>query len=90
MKRFKPVNITKGIKFSKPNSEWICSWCEKRIQPREESILFSGLKIQTNGLIYTEGFGSRIHLLCLEPMCEELKEAVKNKTKYAIVNNLNK
>ena len=86
--RSKIVHITKGIKFSKPNSEWLCSWCEKKIKPKEESILFSGLDQQHNGLIYVKGFGARIHLKCLEPMCVEIKDAEKNKTKYAIFNNL--
>ena len=84
----KIVHITKGIKFSKPNSTWLCSWCEKKIKPKEESILFSALGNLSDGTIYTKGFGARIHLECLEPMCIEIKDAAKNKTKYAIFNNL--
>jgi hypothetical protein len=86
--RSKIVHITKGIKFSKPNTTWLCSWCEKHIKKGEESILFSALDHWSDGTVYQKGFGARIHLECLEPMCAEIKDAVKNKTKYAIFNNL--
>ena len=50
--------------------------------------IFSALGNWSDGRIYTKGFGVRIHLDCLEPMCIEIKDAVKNKTKYAICNTL--
>jgi len=83
-----PIKITKGIKFSIPRSKWICSWCEERIKIKEESLLFSGLDQDLNGNINPKMSGARIHLDCLGPMCKEIKDAVKNKNKYAILNNL--
>jgi len=82
------VRITKGIMFSIPRGDWVCSWCEEKIKIGEETLLFSGLDKRYDGKIYSKMSGARIHLGCLDPMCAELKDAAKNKIKYAIVNSL--
>jgi len=84
----KKVKINEGISFSKTRSDWICSWCEHPIIKGEETLIFHALDKWSDGMIYTKGFGSRIHLDCIEPMCKSIMNAKYNKEKYAILNNL--
>ena len=87
-KKLKKIRITSGIAYSKTRSKWFCSWCEKEIKKGEETILIQGIERYGIDKFSNKIGGARIHLDCIEPMCESIKTLKDDRDKYAILNSL--